>query len=105
MSLTLPVESVSDMAFLTAYCRALESDRPDAHFRDPYARMLAGTRGEDLLKRLQGWKATAAGCTVRTCLMDDLILQVIREAAIDMVVNLGAVLDTRPYRMSLPASL
>src|SRR6266404_5536110 len=105
MSLNLPVESVSNTAFLMAYCRALESDRPDALFRDPYARLLAGTRGEGFLQRFPGAAATAAGCIVRTCLLDELILRVIREAAIDLVVNLGAGLDARPYRLPLQASL
>jgi O-methyltransferase involved in polyketide biosynthesis len=29
------IETVSDTALGVAFCRALESDRPDAHFRDP----------------------------------------------------------------------
>jgi methyltransferase (TIGR00027 family) len=37
--------------------------------------------------------------------MDKLILQSIDEAAIDTVVDLGSGLDTRPFRLPLPASL
>jgi methyltransferase (TIGR00027 family) len=105
MSVTLPVESVADTAFLTAYCRALESERPDAHFRDPYARLLAGHRGEELLQGVPGGELTATGCIVRTCLLDSLLLRTIQEAAVDTVVNLGAGLDTRAHRLSLPPSL
>jgi methyltransferase (TIGR00027 family) len=83
----------------------MESERPDAHFRDPHARVLAGKRGEELLQHMPGGELTAAGCIVRTYLLDRLILQTIQEAAIDTVVNLGAGLDTRPYRLPLPPSL
>lgn len=105
MSMILPVESVSDTAFLTAFCRALESERRDGLFRDPYARMLAGSRGEQLLQRLPGWEFTAHGCTVRTHLLDSLLLATIREGDVDAVVNLGAGLDTRPFRLILPPFL
>lgn len=39
---------VSDTARWVAMDRALESERPDALFRDPYARRLAGTEGAAL---------------------------------------------------------
>jgi methyltransferase (TIGR00027 family) len=83
----------------------METDRPDAHFRDPYARMLAGARGEELMERLPDGAMTASSCIVRSCLMDRFILQSIGEADIDTVVDLGAGLDTRPYRLPLPSSL
>jgi O-methyltransferase involved in polyketide biosynthesis len=44
----MPIATLSDTALLTAYARALESERPDALFRDPYSRQLAGDRGEAL---------------------------------------------------------
>src|SRR5205085_2181101 len=97
--------SVSDTAFLTAFCRALETERPDARFRDPYARILAGDRGEQVMQSVPGAELTVAGCTVRTCLMDAFIMRAIRETTIDTVVNLGAGLDTRPYRLPLAPSL
>jgi methyltransferase (TIGR00027 family) len=102
MSLTLPVECVSETAFITAYCRALETDRPDAHFRDPHARRLAGVRGQESLKKIPGGESGAVGCIVRTCLVDELILTAFQETAIDTVINFGAGLDARPYRLPLP---
>lgn len=30
--------------------QAIESDRADAHFRDPFARILAGDRGERIIR-------------------------------------------------------
>src|SRR5262249_54312562 len=105
MSVTLPVECVADTAFVTAFCRALETERCDGHFRDPYARMLAGTRGERLLKSLPGWEFTAAGCTVRTHLLDRMLLETVGESGADTVVNLGAGMDTRAFRLPLPPAL
>lgn len=106
MDLTsLPVESISDTAFLTATYRALETQRPDALFQDTHAQLLAGERGETLVEAMPGGKAGAAGCAVRTCVMDELILRTVKEDGVDTVVNLGAGLDTRPYRLLLPTSL
>ena len=41
---------------------------------------------------------------IRTRIVDDYILTAIAEG-VDTILNLGAGLDTRPYRMNLPASL
>src|SRR5260221_1034100 len=105
MSVTLPAEHIADTAFLTAFCRALETDRTNGHFRDPFAKTLAGTRGERLLKSWPRWETTAAGCIVRTYLIDRMLLQTVEECDIDTVVNLGAGLDTRAFRLPLPPEL
>ncbi|MDJ1180382.1 SAM-dependent methyltransferase [Roseofilum sp. BLCC_M91] len=106
MTLTsLPVESIADTAFLTATYRALEGDRPDALFQDPYAEILAGDRGQKLIEAMPGGATGASGCAVRTAVMDELILRTIQEENIDTVISLGAGLDTRPYRLPLPSSL
>ncbi|VXD14961.1 putative methyltransferase [Planktothrix serta PCC 8927] len=105
MLTSLPVESISDTAFLTAFYRALETECPDSLFQDPHARILAGERGEKLVEAMPGGKSGAAGCAVRTCVMDELILRTVQEDGIDTVLNLGAGLDTRPYRLPLPTSL
>jgi len=102
---SLPVEYISDTAFLAALYRAMESERPDAHFQDPYARILAGERGEQLAKAMPKGNSVATGCAVRTCVIDELILQAVEENGIDTVLNIGAGLDTRPYRLPLPSSL
>lgn len=102
---SLPVEQISDTAFLTALYRAMESERPDAHFRDPYARALAGARGEHVSQEMPWDDSAATGCAVRTCIIDELILRIVQENSVDTLLNLGAGLDTRPYRLPLPASL
>jgi methyltransferase (TIGR00027 family) len=105
MTATVSFKSGFDTSLLTAYFRALETDRPDAHFCDPFARMLAGERGPELVKRLPAPSLTAASCIVRTCVLDELIIQGVAEDGIDTVVNLGAGLDMRPHRLPLPPSL
>ena len=59
----------------------------------------------ELLRRLPGSEWTAASCVIRTCLVDDMLLRAIKEDKIDTVINLGAGLDTRPYRLQLEPSL
>ena len=103
--LSLPVQNVSDTAFLTAFYRALESDRPDALFHDPYARQLAGVRGEQAFQQMPHPEATAPGAIVRTCVLDELILKSVEQNGVEAVLNLGAGLDTRAYRLPLPQSL
>lgn len=98
------LRSVSDTALLVAMHRAQESDRPDAHFHDPYARALAGDRGERIARDLRygqtGWPVVA-----RTVYFDSLIARLAAAGQIACVVNLAAGLDARPYRLDLPATL
>lgn len=39
------VRDISDTARWSTWCRAVESERPDAHFNDYLAKRLAGDRG------------------------------------------------------------
>ena len=88
-----------------ALYRAMESERPDALFRDPYARRLAGERGERIVASMRRGRAMAWPMIVRTAVLDELILRAIERDGVDTVLNLAAGLDTRPYRLPLPSSL
>jgi methyltransferase (TIGR00027 family) len=99
-----PVSHVSDTARWVAMYRALESERPDALFRDPHARTLAGPQGEAILRHLKA-RHFAWPMIVRTAVMDEIILRTVADERLDAVVNLAAGLDARPYRLPLPASL
>jgi methyltransferase (TIGR00027 family) len=91
------------MARWLAAVRAEESERSDALFVDPYAGRLAGERGEELARRFSlGGGAWAF--VVKTYLFDAIVREAV-EAGVDLVVNLGAGLDARPYRLDLPPSL
>jgi methyltransferase (TIGR00027 family) len=98
------IKHVSDTAFWVATFRALESERPDAVFKDPLAGVLAGEKGRQIVKSLAGRRLMTFIMVVRTSAIDRLILSAL-ERGVDTVLNLGAGLDTRPYRMELPASL
>jgi methyltransferase (TIGR00027 family) len=98
------IRNISDTAAWVAMYRAMESDRDDAVFRDPYARRLAGARGEEIMKKMKAATKHAWSYVARTYLFDAYITQEIAAGA-DMIVNLAAGLDTRPYRMQLPSSL
>src|SRR5690242_11026442 len=83
----------------------MESERPDALFRDPHARRLAGERGERIVASMRRGRAWAWPMIVRTAVLDELILRTLEPERVDVVLNLAAGLDTRPYRLPLPAAL
>jgi methyltransferase (TIGR00027 family) len=98
------VRNVSDTARWVAYFRALETQRSDALFRDPYAGRLAGERGYHIANTLPGGNKHEWAWVARTYLFDQFVSREIEEGA-DLVLNLAAGLDARPYRMELPATL
>src|SRR5947208_2742107 len=93
----LRIENVSDTALWVAVYRALESERPDALFRDPLSMKLAGARGREIAASMPNGSIMAWVMAIRTVAIDRLIQDAIRMGA-DTVLNLGAGLDTRPYR-------
>src|SRR5437762_13173337 len=101
----LALRDISDTARWVAMYRAQETERPDALFRDPWARRLAGDRGEQLLALLsRAGQGRSWPFVTRTVVIDRFIEERVRQGA-DLVLNLAAGLDTRPYRMALPPSL
>ncbi len=99
-----PIRNVSDTAYWVATYRAMESERPDALFNDPLARRLGGERGEAIVKALPRGSALGWAMTVRTVLLDEMVMRCIRNG-VATVLNLAAGLDARPYRLDLPSSL
>ena len=107
MSGTRPnlITSVSDTARWVAMYRAMESERPDALFRDPFARRLAGPAGEQILVAMPQGRRWAWPMIVRTAVMDEIVMRLVKQEGVDTVLNLAAGLDARPYRLDLPATL
>ena len=99
-----PLRNISDTALWAAIFRGRETNRPDALFRDPYAERLAGERGARIAKEMRFGNRHAWSWVARTWIIDRIIMEQVAGGA-DMVINLAAGLDTRPYRMPLPASL
>jgi methyltransferase (TIGR00027 family) len=98
------VRNVSDTARWVAYFRARETQRPDALFRDPYAERLAGEHGFQIANTLPDGNKHEWAWVARTYLFDQFLSRAIQDGA-DLVVNLAAGLDARPYRMNLPNTL
>jgi methyltransferase (TIGR00027 family) len=98
------IQHVSDTSLWIAAYRAQESARQDAVFRDPLAARLAGEKGMQMVAATPHTRSMGFAMVMRTSAIDRLIHLAISRG-IDTVINLGAGLDTRPYRMQLPANL
>ena len=98
------IRNISDTALWAAVFRARESERPDALFHDPFAQCLAGERGERIFREVPTAADNSWAWVMRTYLFDRMITGEVRAGA-DLVINLAAGLDARPYRMDLPHSL
>jgi methyltransferase (TIGR00027 family) len=83
----------------------MESERPDALFVDPWARRLAGAKGEQIVRELPRARSSAWAMIVRTALFDEIVLRLVQREGVDLVLNLAAGLDTRPFRLDLPPAL
>ena len=99
------IQNISDTARWVAFYRAMETERPDAIFSDPFARRLAGLRGEEIVDSMRRGRAMAWAMIVRTAVFDEIILSVVLDKSVDTVINLAAGLDARPWRLNLPPAL
>jgi methyltransferase (TIGR00027 family) len=98
------IQNVSDTALWIAAYRAQESESAHPVFKDPLARKLAGERGVKMVAETPNTKAMGFAMVTRTLGIDELVLLAMQKN-IDLVINLGAGLDTRPYRLPLPPGL
>jgi methyltransferase (TIGR00027 family) len=96
------ITHVSDTARWTALYRATESTRADALFNDPLAERLAGEQGRAIVAKTPATSRNGWWLVARTKIIDDAITEAIANGC-DRVLNLAAGLDTRPYRLDLPA--
>lgn len=99
------IQNVSDTSAWVAHYRAIESERPDSLFKDPFARILVGDRAssvEELQSEASNW--THWTVVIRTYIIDQMIRDLISKG-VTTFLNLGAGLDSRPYRMNLGADI
>jgi len=101
----MAIENISDTARWVAVYRAIETARPDAIFHDPFAERLAGPRGRQILDEMPKGRAYGWPMVVRTAVFDEIILDAVNRQKVDLVVNLAAGLDARPWRLPLPPAL
>lgn len=98
------INDVSDTAFWVASYREQETLRADALFKDPLASVLAAEKGRNIGNTISAAKYAAWTVIIRTHVIDQMILSLIDKGT-DAILNLGAGLDTRPYRLGLPSQL
>jgi len=98
------LQHVSDTAIWIATYRALESRRKRPLFQDPFADLLVGGRGKEMAKNAGLAAGVHWSVVIRTCVIDDYLKEAIARGT-STILNLGAGLDTRPYRMQLPRDL
>jgi methyltransferase (TIGR00027 family) len=98
------LRDIADTARWVAFFRAEESERADAVFRDPFARRLAGERGQQIAEAVAFSRANSWSFVARTHVFDRRVDEHVA-AGYDTILNLAAGLDARPYRMALPSTL
>ena len=99
------IENVSDTALWVAVYRAMETARPDAIFKDPFAERLAGDKGVAIVGEMKQGRSMAWAMIVRTAVMDEIIMDRVNNGGVDTVLNLAAGLDARAWRLPLPPAL
>lgn len=111
VELKTPSVGVGQTALFVAWMRQLESDRPDALFRDPLAAAMLSALAEDpvladVAEVIKQTHSSARGFptyfAVRTRFFDDEVLSAVRRG-IRQVVTLAAGVDGRTVRLDLPA--
>jgi methyltransferase (TIGR00027 family) len=102
---TQRIDPVATTSRAAAAYRALESERPDRLFYDPWASALAGQEGFAMIHFLarrfpQQWgEGVEADMAIRTRFFDDLAVRGSREG-VSQVVLVGAGMDSRAFRLS-----
>ena len=99
------MDAIAKTSLLTAAMRAVETKRSDSQgrlFTDPYAELLAGDEGMDILKKAIAASGDQPAIAVRTYFMDQKIIGALKNG-IRQIVMLAAGMDTRAFRLSFPA--
>lgn len=99
------MQGIASTALYVAAVRAKESERPDAVFRDPFARAFAGAEGFEILRAAEASHGGAPTIPIRTHFLDARLLAATREHDLTQVVSLAAGLDSRAWRLEWPASV
>lgn len=99
------ITHVSDTALMVAACRAHETELEDGFVRDPFAARLAGERGKAILHAMPYANVARMGLSIRARFVDELLLEALATNSIRTVLSVGCGLDTRPWRLEVPANL
>jgi methyltransferase (TIGR00027 family) len=96
---------VASTALWMAAERARESVRPDRLFDDPLAERLAGPEGLRIMAEMRAGLPENPAIPIRTRYFDDRLLDVVGAGRIRQVVLVAAGMDTRAFRLGLPADV
>ncbi|URM89283.1 SAM-dependent methyltransferase [Streptomyces sp. MRC013] len=106
------LDAVERTALLTAALRAAETRRSDRLYEDPYAELLSGRTGPELLAEIRavtfppGRERTLPSTpdynAIRTRFFDDFLQEAARDQDMTQIVLAPAGMDSRAYRMSWP---
>ncbi len=90
--------SVEESLFIPLLVKVKESERGDAVFTDTKAQEIINSISLDI-NRFDGGNITYHGILVRTAILDSIVNDFIAKNPEGIILNLGAGLDTRIYRM------
>lgn len=98
------LSSVGTTSLYTAAARAYETNYAHRLFVDPYAQLLAGSRGFELFSILRVFSPGLPdephpGISIRTHFFDNALLSAIRQLSLRQVVLVGAGMDARAFRL------
>lgn len=96
---TAALEGVAETLMITLYARVIESQRPDPIVVDAKAVENAAQVDYDFSKYQAGW-TSQLGCVIRVREIDKLVTGFLNQHPDALVVNLGAGLCTRFFRIS-----
>jgi len=97
-----PVHGVGLTSLWVAAMRAVETERPDGLFRDPFARRLAGDAGFEVLARGDPPSAVRPPVVaVRTRFFDEAVRAAL-DAGTRQLVLVAAGMDSRAFRLEFP---
>jgi methyltransferase (TIGR00027 family) len=99
--MTDEIRPVALTAQFTAKARAIESQRANALFHDPWADLFAGRAGDAWLARQQS-EYPGLPLILRTRFFDDFFAERMSDTSLRQVVLLAAGYDTRAYRLAWP---
>lgn len=89
---------VQETLLIPLYYRAIETNRPDALIRDPYAQQLLEKLAYDFEKFAPHWNIQM-DVVVRTEVFDEIVTLFLQQHPSGTVINLGAGLDARFHRL------
>lgn len=95
---------VPETLFITLRIRAIETKRPDAAVKDPYAVEILEQIEFDESPKNKVSEASQTGTIVRTIILDEIINDFLQRNPQGIVVNLGCGLDARCKRLFLNGS-